>query len=72
MAQRRASVAEVDRFTGLLREALAESGYVQERVSESTDLKLRRLVRRMDLSGRDAVQWQGMIRQVLWKLRSRS
>jgi TrmH family RNA methyltransferase len=72
VAQRRASVAEVDRFTGLLREALAESGYVQERVSESTDLKLRRLVRRMDLSGRDAVQWQGMIRQVLWKLRSRS
>jgi hypothetical protein len=32
-------------------------------------LKLRRLVRRMHLGQRDAVQWQGMVRQILWKLR---
>jgi len=43
---------------------------VNERVVESMDLKLRRLVRRMDLSVRDAIQWQGMVRQVLWKLRN--
>ncbi|MFO0363799.1 MAG: RNA methyltransferase [Acidobacteriota bacterium] len=67
--QRAATTAEVDRLTGLLREALGESGYVQERVVESTELKLRRLVRRMGLGQRDAVQWQGMVRQILWKLR---
>jgi tRNA/rRNA methyltransferase len=70
--QRAASMAEVDRLTGLLRAALEESGYVQERVAESTDLKLRRLVRRMGLGQRDAVQWQGMVRQILWKVRSGS
>jgi len=26
-------------------------------------------VRRMGLGQRDAVQWQGMVRQILWKLR---
>jgi TrmH family RNA methyltransferase len=71
-AQGLATTVEVDRLTGLLREALAESGYVHERVAESTDLKLRRLVRRMNLGQRDAVQWQGMVRQILWKLRSGS
>lgn len=72
LARGLATTAEVDRFTGLLREALEESGYVHERVAESTDLKLRRLVRRMDLGSRDAVQWQGMIRQILWKVRNPS
>jgi TrmH family RNA methyltransferase len=72
LTQGLATTAEVDRFTGLLREALEESGYVHERVAESTDLKLRRLVRRMNLGQRDAVQWQGMVRQILWKLRSGS
>lgn len=67
--QRAASTGEVDRLTGLLWEALAESGYVEQRVAESTALKLRRLVRRMGLGQRDAVQWQGMVRQILWKLR---
>ncbi|MCA2967756.1 MAG: TrmJ/YjtD family RNA methyltransferase [Acidobacteriaceae bacterium] len=69
--QRAASTAEVDRLTGLLWEALGESGYVEERVAGSTELKLRRLVRRMGLGQRDAVQWQGMIRQILWKMRNR-
>ena len=72
LEQRLATVEVVDRFTGLVREALELSGYVNERVVESMDLKLRRLVRRMDLSSRDAIQWQGMIRQVLWKLRNPS
>ena len=68
--QRAASTAEVDRLTALLWEALGESGYVEERVAGSTELKLRRLVRRMRLGQRDAVQWQGMVRQILWKMRN--
>lgn len=67
--RREATTAEVDRFTGLVREALELSGYVNPRIESSTDMKLRRLIRRMNFSAHDAIQWQGMIRQILWKLR---
>jgi len=33
-------------------------------------MKLRRLIRRMDLTGHDAEVWLGMLRQILWKLGS--
>lgn len=62
----RAAGAEVDRLASLLAEALAASGYSQ---TPSTGEKLRRLVRRMDLRPHDAHTWQGILRQILWKLR---
>jgi hypothetical protein len=31
---------------------------------------MRRLVRRLNLPVRDAVVWLGILRQILWKLRS--
>jgi hypothetical protein len=31
---------------------------------------MRRLVRRLNLPARDAVVWLGILRQVVWKLRS--
>jgi hypothetical protein len=31
-------------------------------------LKIRRLIRRMDLNAHDAEVWLGMLRQILWKL----
>jgi tRNA C32,U32 (ribose-2'-O)-methylase TrmJ len=49
-------------------DVLAQSGYVHARVAGSTELKTRRLVRRMNLSAHDAEVWQGMLRQVKWKL----
>lgn len=61
-----AGAAELDRLTGLLVEALNESGYLH---SDSTTEKVRRLVRRMNLSEHDAGIWFGMVRQILWKLR---
>ena len=66
--QRPADAAEVDRLTKMLQEALEKSGYVHARIQGSTELKLRRLVRRMDLSAHDAQVWLGMARQILWKL----
>lgn len=63
-----AAVEEVDRVTQYLLDALEKAGYLKAPVKESQTLKLRRLVRRMDLTGRDAVMWQGMLRQILWKL----
>jgi len=64
-----ASAAELERLTALLEEVLAASGYVHKRVEGSTELKLRRLVRRMQLSAHDAQAWLGMLRQIRWKLR---
>jgi TrmH family RNA methyltransferase len=63
-----ADAADLERLTALLEEVLAASGYVHERVEGSTELKLRRLVRRMQLSAHDAQVWLGMLRQIRWKL----
>jgi len=46
------------------------SGYVNPVVAITTEEKARRLIRRMNLSSRDAEVYLGMLRQILWKLRS--
>ncbi len=66
--KRPAPAADMERITTLLLEALGRSGYVHARVAGSTELKTRRLVRRMGLTAHDAEVWQGMLRQILWKL----
>lgn len=63
-----AKAEDVERLTGLLLEILAESGYVHARVAGSTELKTRRLVRRMSLNAHDAEVWLGMLRQIRWRL----
>ncbi len=65
-----ADAADLDRLTELLEEVLEQSGYVQERAEGSTRLKLRRLVRRLDLNAHDAEVWLGILRQIRWKLLS--
>ncbi len=67
-APRLADVANLDRLTELLTEALEASGYVH---AESTRAKVRRLVRRMSLGPHDAEVLQGMVRQILWKIERR-
>ena len=65
-----AHAGDLERLTSLLIEILAESGYVHARVAGSTELKTRRLVRRMNLTAHDAEVWLGMLRQIRWKLTS--
>jgi tRNA/rRNA methyltransferase len=67
-SKRAASAADAERITELLEDVLARSGYVHARTAGSTKLKIRRLVRRMDLNAHDAEVWLGMLRQILWKL----
>ena len=67
-AKRPASAEEMERVTTLLEEVLEQSGYVHARVEGSTKMKIRRLVRRMDLNAHDAEVWLGMLRQIKWKL----
>jgi TrmH family RNA methyltransferase len=66
--RQRATGAEVERITTLLNDALRESGYPGP--PALNEQKIRRLVRHMGLSSLDAEVWQGVLRQLLWKLRS--
>ena len=56
---------DVERITTSLLEILERSGYVH---SVSTDAKIRRLMRRMQLQAHDAEVWLGILRQIGWKL----
>lgn len=68
--RRTARAGDLERITRLLEEVLEHSGYVHERVEGSTELKLRRLIRRMKLTAHDAEVWLGILRQIRWKLLS--
>jgi len=61
--------ADEERITALLLDLLERSGYVNERTAASTELKLRRLVRRLGIPASDAETWLGIFRQILWKLK---
>ena len=67
---RRATAGETEQITAMLLQALGRSGYVNPTTAESTEEKVRRLVRRMDIAGRDAPVLMGMLRQILWKLKA--
>ena len=63
-----ALAAENEQITALLLEALQRSGYVNPVTAGSTEEKVRRLVRRLNIADRDAPVLLGMLRQILWKL----
>jgi TrmH family RNA methyltransferase len=63
-----ATAAEVERITAMLLEALQASGYLGRRRVTDAEPRIRRLVRRLNLPARDAVIWQGILRQILWKI----
>lgn len=65
-----AAAGDFDRITDLLVETLRKSGYVEAHQQGPMDEAMRRLVRRSSLSSQDAKTWLGILRQILWKLRS--
>ena len=67
-APKPAKAADTEQITRLLLDGLEKSGYVNPVTAASTETKVRRLVRRLDLSARDAPVLLGMLRQILWKL----
>ena len=67
-SKRPAAAAHLERITELLEAILDRSGYVHDRVEGSTRMKIRRLVRRLQLNAHDAEVWLGMLRQIMWKL----
>jgi TrmH family RNA methyltransferase len=62
------TAAELERITQLLFGVLDASGYVKPRLAAVTEENLRRMVRRMQLDASDAEVWQGILRQISWKL----
>ena len=63
-----AAAGENEQITRLFVEALSVSGYIQPLTAASTEDKVRRLVRRLKISKKDAPVVLGMLRQILWKL----
>ena len=60
----------LDRINDALREALQLSGYIHRRSASSAEEKLRRMLLRFELSASDAEVLLGMLRKILWKLKS--
>jgi TrmH family RNA methyltransferase len=68
--QRQAATAgDIDRVAALLLQALDASGSLKSRSGPRTEEKLRRLMRRHQLTAEDAKFWLGMFSQIVWKLR---
>lgn len=72
-----AVAGDLERLSSLLQEVLQASGYIQNAPSKAKsrsaappEEKVRRFIRRMNLSAKDAELLLGMLRQILWKPRS--
>jgi tRNA/rRNA methyltransferase len=65
---RTATAGEMEQVTTMLLEVLRRSGYVNPVTAVSTEEKVRRMVRRLHVTYRDAPALLGMLRQLLWKL----
>ncbi|HEX4604575.1 MAG TPA: TrmJ/YjtD family RNA methyltransferase [Candidatus Angelobacter sp.] len=66
-----ADAGEIERLTAMLLDALRTSGYLGERSVAAKGEKIRRMVRRLNLSTDDADLWLGMLRQMVWKMKPR-
>jgi len=67
-SKRPARAGEIQRLSVMLLEILNASGYVKPREADATEIKVRRLIRRMTMESRDAQLWLGMLRQIRWKV----
>lgn len=65
-----ATAGDSERITTMLIGALRESGYLGQRPVAAKEEKIRRMVRRLNLSADDAEVWLGMLRQIVWKMKS--
>ena len=65
---RPAPAESLDRIYTVLMDLLTRSGYAQQRTSSSAELKVRRLLTRLQIPAHDSEVLLGMLRQILWKL----
>jgi tRNA/rRNA methyltransferase len=67
---RAATGVELARIDEVMLEVLRLSGFIKPRASVLAEEKLRRLIRRLKFSTKDAEVWLGMMRHILWKLQA--
>jgi TrmH family RNA methyltransferase len=65
-----APTVQVERITGVLFDVLRATRYWNPSAGAATEEKVRRLVRRLKIPVGDAEVWLGILRQILWKIRS--
>jgi len=70
LSSKAADMETLARINEALREALDVSGYVHPRAAASAEEKLRRMLLRFQLTAADAEVLLGMLRKILWKLKS--
>jgi TrmH family RNA methyltransferase len=63
-----ATAGENEQIALLLLKILRQAGYTKPLTAASTEEKVRRLVRRLNIVARDAPVLLGMLRQILWKI----
>jgi tRNA/rRNA methyltransferase len=64
-----AASSDVEQITRMLLEVLKESGYLNPLTAQSSEQKIRRLVRRFAITAEDAPLLLGFLRQILWRFR---
>jgi len=64
---KRVEGSDAEQITRMTLEVLRESGYTNRIVATSIELKVRRFVRRIHLTSREAPLVLGILRQILWK-----
>jgi len=69
-SQQPAPMVEVERITSVLFDVLRATRYWNPGAGAATEEKVRRLVRRLNIPVGDAEVWLGILRQILWKIRS--
>jgi TrmH family RNA methyltransferase len=62
-----AAAADVERISILLLDAMLASGYLKRKPTADAQARLRRLVRRLNISARDVPAWLSILRQIVWK-----
>ncbi len=68
-AQALAASEDVERMTAILLDALSTSTHMTPDRAPATEERVRRMVRRLKITARDAEAWLGVLRQILWELR---
>jgi TrmH family RNA methyltransferase len=70
LARSLADMESIDRINATLLETLHASGYIHPRSVAGAEEKLRRMLRRFEISSADAEVLLGMLRKMLWKIKT--
>jgi TrmH family RNA methyltransferase len=65
-----AAAADIELISGLLFDAMCASGYLKRKPTADAQARLRRLVRRLNVSAGDVAAWLSILRQIVWKLQT--